>query len=41
MTTVGYGDLTPTNQASRHFTIFWAIYGVCVVAVVGTTVGPL
>ena len=36
MTTVGYGDLTPTNQTSRRFTILWALYGVCVVAVVRT-----
>jgi hypothetical protein len=36
MTTVGYGDIIPTNRTSRYFTIFWALFGVCVVAVVRT-----
>ena len=34
MTTVGYGDIIPTSRTSRCFTIFWALFGVCVVAVV-------
>lgn len=33
MTTVGYGDITPTSRPSRTFTIFWAMFGVGVVAV--------
>jgi hypothetical protein len=41
MTTVGYGDLTPTSRASRCFTTLWVLYGVCVVAVVKTNVGLL
>ena len=33
MTTVGYGDQVPTTKASKIFTIFWVLFGVCVVAV--------
>ena len=33
MTTVGYGDITPTSRPSRTITIFWVMFGVGVVAV--------
>mmetsp|Transcript_5041 Transcript_5041/g.6528 ORF Transcript_5041/g.6528 Transcript_5041/m.6528 type:complete len:334 (+) Transcript_5041:72-1073(+) len=33
LTTVGYGDLTPTSQASRLFTLFFVLFGIAIVAV--------
>lgn len=33
LTTVGYGDLTPTTQASRLFTLIFVLFGIAVVAV--------
>mmetsp|Transcript_446 Transcript_446/g.976 ORF Transcript_446/g.976 Transcript_446/m.976 type:complete len:340 (+) Transcript_446:239-1258(+) len=33
LTTVGYGDITPTTQASRLFTMFFVIFGISIVAV--------
>lgn len=33
MTTVGFGDFIPTKRDSKSFTIFFAIAGVCVIAV--------
>lgn len=33
LTTVGYGDLTPTSQSSRLFTMFFILFGIAIVAV--------
>eukprot|EP00545_Synedropsis_sp_CCMP1620_P009363 CAMPEP_0119007906 /NCGR_PEP_ID=MMETSP1176-20130426/3328_1 /TAXON_ID=265551 /ORGANISM="Synedropsis recta cf, Strain CCMP1620" /LENGTH=397 /DNA_ID=CAMNT_0006960139 /DNA_START=59 /DNA_END=1252 /DNA_ORIENTATION=- len=29
-TTIGYGDMFPTSDASRLFTAFFAVYGICI-----------
>ena len=40
VTTVGYGDIHPTNDASRMFTAFYVLFGVAVaIAVLGAIGG--
>lgn len=38
ITTVGYGDLTPTTQSSKLFTVFFALFGI---GMVGYSLGSL
>jgi voltage-gated potassium channel len=39
MTTIGYGDLTPTTNASKLFTVFFVITGVAVMLYTLSTLG--
>jgi hypothetical protein len=39
MTTIGYGDLTPTTPVSKLFTIFFILTGVTVMLYILTTLG--
>jgi hypothetical protein len=39
LTTVGYGDVHPTNDFTRLFTVFFILFGVGVAAASITTIG--
>ncbi len=41
LATVGYGDLTPTTQAGRIFTIFYIIFGIAIVGGFFATAGRM
>ncbi len=39
ITTVGYGDFTPTTEESKIFTIFYSISGIAIALYVMVTIG--